>query len=112
MPKSFFTRGGHHGSVVYIARSRAPRALTMGGIMTALLRQTSTPRYRTRLRANNRRQSITPTAGSHPRRHFLRIAAGAAALTAASRKAWTQSYPMRPVRIIVPTVARGGRETL
>jgi tripartite-type tricarboxylate transporter receptor subunit TctC len=36
-----------------------------------------------------------------PRRQFLRLAAGAAALPAASRIAGAQSYPARPVRIIV-----------
>jgi tripartite-type tricarboxylate transporter receptor subunit TctC len=36
-----------------------------------------------------------------PRRSFLHLAAGAAALPAASRIAWAQSYPTRPVRIIV-----------
>src|SRR5262245_20545647 len=36
-----------------------------------------------------------------PRRNFLHLAAGAAALPAVSRIAWAQSYPTRPVRIIV-----------
>jgi tripartite-type tricarboxylate transporter receptor subunit TctC len=36
-----------------------------------------------------------------PRRQFLHLAAGAAALPAVSRFAWAQSYPTRPVRIIV-----------
>src|SRR6516164_7598718 len=36
-----------------------------------------------------------------PRRNFLRLAAGAAALPALSRFAWAQTYPTRPVRIIV-----------
>jgi tripartite-type tricarboxylate transporter receptor subunit TctC len=36
-----------------------------------------------------------------PRRNFLRLAAGAAALPAVSRGAWAQAYPTRPVRIIV-----------
>jgi tripartite-type tricarboxylate transporter receptor subunit TctC len=36
-----------------------------------------------------------------PRRQFLQLAAGAAALPAASRVAWTQAYPSRPVRIFV-----------
>src|SRR5262245_8676886 len=36
-----------------------------------------------------------------PRRQFLHLAAGAAALPAASRIAWAQAYPSRPVRIIV-----------
>ena len=36
-----------------------------------------------------------------PRRNFLHLAAGAAALPALSRIAWTESYPSRPVRIIV-----------
>ena len=33
-----------------------------------------------------------------PRRNFLHLAAGAAALPAASRIAWAQAYPSRPVR--------------
>ena len=37
----------------------------------------------------------------HPRRTFLRLAAGAAALPAVSRVTWAQAYPTRPVHIIV-----------
>jgi tripartite-type tricarboxylate transporter receptor subunit TctC len=37
-----------------------------------------------------------------PRREFLQLAAGAAALPTISRIAWAQAYPTRPVRIIVP----------
>ena len=36
-----------------------------------------------------------------PRRTFLHLAAGAAALPAVSRFAWAQSYPTKPVRIVV-----------
>jgi tripartite-type tricarboxylate transporter receptor subunit TctC len=36
-----------------------------------------------------------------PRRQFLHLAAGAAALPALSRVAWAQAYPTRPVRIVV-----------
>jgi tripartite-type tricarboxylate transporter receptor subunit TctC len=36
-----------------------------------------------------------------PRRIFLHLAAGAAALPAVSLIAWAQAYPTRPVRIIV-----------
>ena len=36
-----------------------------------------------------------------PRRRFLHVAAGAAALPAVSRVAWAQTYPSRPVRIVV-----------
>jgi tripartite-type tricarboxylate transporter receptor subunit TctC len=36
------------------------------------------------------------------RRKFLHLAAGAAALPAASRIAWALDYPTRPVRIVVP----------
>jgi len=35
-----------------------------------------------------------------PRRTFLRLAAGAAALPTVSRFAWAQAYPSRPVRLI------------
>jgi tripartite-type tricarboxylate transporter receptor subunit TctC len=40
-----------------------------------------------------------------PRRKFLRLAAGAAALPAVSRVARAQAYPSRPVRIVVPYAA-------
>jgi tripartite-type tricarboxylate transporter receptor subunit TctC len=43
-----------------------------------------------------------------PRRQFLHLAAGAVTLPAASRAAWAQSYPTRPVRIIVGATAGGG----
>jgi tripartite-type tricarboxylate transporter receptor subunit TctC len=42
-----------------------------------------------------------------PRRQFLHLAAGAAALSTVSRIAWAQAYPARPVRLIVP-LAPGG----
>jgi tripartite-type tricarboxylate transporter receptor subunit TctC len=42
-----------------------------------------------------------------PRRKFLHLAAGAAALPVMSQIAWSQAYPARPVRIIVPFAAAG-----
>ena len=36
-----------------------------------------------------------------PRRKFLHLAAGAAALPAVLRIAWAQTYPARPVRLII-----------
>ena len=42
------------------------------------------------------------------RRKFLNLAAGAAALPALSRIAGAQTYPSRPVRVIVPAPAGGG----
>jgi tripartite-type tricarboxylate transporter receptor subunit TctC len=43
-----------------------------------------------------------------PRRKFLHLAAGAAALPAVSRFAWAQTYPVRPVRIVVNLAPGGG----
>src|SRR6266436_2824244 len=43
-----------------------------------------------------------------PRRNFLHLAAGAAALPAISRIAGAQAYPTRPVRLIVGFAAGGG----
>jgi len=42
-----------------------------------------------------------------PRRRFLRVAAGATALPAVSRFARAQSYPSRPITIIVPFLPGG-----
>ena len=43
-----------------------------------------------------------------PRRNFLHLAAGAAALLAVSRIAWAQTYPSRAVRFVVGAPAGGG----
>jgi tripartite-type tricarboxylate transporter receptor subunit TctC len=45
-----------------------------------------------------------------PRRRFLHLAAGAAALPAVSRIARAQTYPARPVRIVVGFAAGGGAD--
>jgi tripartite-type tricarboxylate transporter receptor subunit TctC len=45
-----------------------------------------------------------------PRRNFLHLAAGAAALPVVSRVARAQAYPTRPVRIVVGFPAGGGAD--
>jgi len=45
-----------------------------------------------------------------PRRNFLRLAAGTAALPAVSRIARAQPYPTRPVRLIVPVAPAGAND--
>ena len=45
-----------------------------------------------------------------PRRKFLHLAAGAAALPAVSRIARAQAYPSRPVRVIVGFAAAGAAD--
>jgi tripartite-type tricarboxylate transporter receptor subunit TctC len=45
-----------------------------------------------------------------PRRQFLHLATGAAALPALSRIARAQTYPSRPITVIVPYAAGGGTD--
>jgi hypothetical protein len=53
------------------------------------------------------RYTLRVNAAELARRRILHLTAGAAALPAVSRFAWTQPYPTRPVRLIVgyPAVA-------
>jgi tripartite-type tricarboxylate transporter receptor subunit TctC len=46
-----------------------------------------------------------------PRRQFLRLAAGAAAAPVVSRLAIAQTYPMRPITLVVPIAAGGAVDT-
>ena len=73
--------------------------------MKASVRKAATPRRRTAPRSNERRL-VT----QHPRRRILSLAAGAAALPAVSRIAWGQSYPARPVRLVVGFPAGGAAD--
>lgn len=79
--------------------------------MKTLPRQAATPEHRSLTRVN---AGLTrpPFSGQHPRRRFLGLAAGAAALPVASRIARAQAYPARPVTMIVPFAAGGAGDVI
>ena len=47
-----------------------------------------------------------------PRRQFLYLAGGAAALPTISRIGWTEAYPSRPVRLVTGFAAAGGSDVV
>ena len=80
--------------------------------MKTALRQAATPQHRSRPCRNNRPSSKRPYSIRHSRRRFLSLAAGAAALPVVSRSAMAQTYPTRPITMIVPYTAGGGTDAL
>src|SRR6516164_6353678 len=73
-----------------------------GSMKASIRSKAATPRRRPGPRVNERRL-VT----QHPRRRILSLVAGAAALPAISKTAGAQTYPARPVRIIVAFAAGG-----
>jgi tripartite-type tricarboxylate transporter receptor subunit TctC len=47
-----------------------------------------------------------------PRRQFLHVATGAAALSGLPRLAWSQNYPTRPITMIMPFTPGGGSDSI
>ena len=47
-----------------------------------------------------------------PRRHFFRLLAGATAFPAASRLGWAQTYPSRPITMVIPYPPGGATDVV
>jgi Tripartite tricarboxylate transporter family receptor len=65
-----------------------------------------------RPKAKLHRHPIRISASNLPRRQFLHLAAGAAALPAMPRVSRAQAFPSRPVTMIVPSAAGGGLDAV
>jgi tripartite-type tricarboxylate transporter receptor subunit TctC len=76
--------------------------------MKTSLRHAATPQRRSRPRVDDRPKRLSSS--QHPRRRFLGLAVGAAALPAVSRIARAQTYPTRPIRLVVGYPAGGATD--
>jgi tripartite-type tricarboxylate transporter receptor subunit TctC len=77
--------------------------------MRTSLRQASLPRRRPQP-DNDRQTRARRLVAQHPRRHFLNLAMGTVALPAVSRIAIAQTYPSRPITLVVPFPAGGATD--
>src|ERR1700693_959124 len=75
--------------------------------MKTSLHQAAKPQHPSKPRRNKRPRPKIPSSGQHPRRRFLKLAAGAATLPAVSRFARAQTYPAQPITMVVTTAAGG-----
>jgi Tripartite tricarboxylate transporter family receptor len=89
---------------VGISESRKSKA---GTLIVSKTRQTQR-----RPKATLHRHPISISALNLPRRQFLHLAAGVAALPAMPRVSRAQAFPSRPVTVIVPSAAGGGLDAV
>src|SRR6266536_2059320 len=94
-----------------LAQRRCRRQASHSGLQIRGL-----PVFTSRLRVRSRaRESSGPgdwNAMKLPRRNFLHLAAGAAALPSVSRFAWAQAYPSRPITMVVGYGVGGPSDTI
>jgi tripartite-type tricarboxylate transporter receptor subunit TctC len=75
--------------------------------MKTSIRHAAMPQRQLRPRTSDPKR---PSSAKQPRRRFLTLAVGAATLPAVSRIASAQTYPTRPITMIVPFPAGGGAD--
>jgi tripartite-type tricarboxylate transporter receptor subunit TctC len=82
--------------------------------MKASSRQAPISQHRVPSQTRNydRRVLVRRLATGHARRRFLHLAAGVAALPAVSAAGWTQTYPSRPITIIIAYPPGGSTDVI
>jgi tripartite-type tricarboxylate transporter receptor subunit TctC len=64
------------------------------------------------LGGNQHKRRQIPTINHNPRRQFVNLVAGAAALPVMSRMLWAQAFPTRPITMVIPFPAGGPTDVI